>query len=75
MTKLNGLKIETKGSTVAAQNRSLPTRNFQENIIKNPDQTHYVDLAKKNPESIAYLVSGYSILTPIFHKERDDKTK
>ena len=46
MAESAGMKVETEGLIIATQGQSLPTSNYQENIIKNRS-TRYVDCANK----------------------------
>ena len=72
--KRAGLKAETEGLIIAAQDLSLPTRNYQANIfLKNPDQTQYVDCVNKKNESIEHLMSNCCTLTAIEYEEMHDK--
>ena len=66
------LKGETEGLIVAAQDQSLPTGNYQANIIKT-DQTQHVHCANEKIKSIDHLMSGCPIVTLIEYKEKYNK--
>ena len=63
--KRAGLKAETEGSIIAAQDQSLPTRWYHHNMLKKP----YVDpkcrLCGRFGETIDHLVSGCPELAKI----------
>ena len=56
----SGLKSETEGFIIAAQDQSLPTRNFQANILVNGADPK-CRVCDKNTETIDHLVSGCPI--------------
>ena len=62
----------TKGLMIAAQDQSLPTRNYLTNIIKN-GLIPICRSCEQKTESIDHLISSRPILTPIEYKERHDK--
>ena len=68
----SGLKAETEGFILAAQDQSLFTRNYQANIVKNgaDPKCRFCD---QYTETIDHLVSGCSILTPTEYKARHDR--
>ena len=45
--KSAGLKAETEKLLIAAEDQSLPTKDYQANIIKKMDQTQYIDYEYK----------------------------
>ena len=53
-----GLKAETEGFIIAAQDQSLPTRWYQHNILKKPDVDPKCRLCGRFDETIDHLVSG-----------------
>jgi len=67
-----GLKAETEGFIMAAQDQSLFTRNFQANVLHNgaDPKCRFCD---KSTETIDHLVSGCSILAPNEYKNRHDR--
>lgn len=70
--RASGLKSETEGFILAAQDQSLFTRNFQANIIHNnvDPKCRFCD---KYQETIDHLISGCSILAPNEYKNRHDR--
>jgi len=68
----SGLKEETEGFILAAQDQSLFTRNYQANVIHNgaDPKCRFCD---EKLETIDHLVSGCSILTPNEYKNRHDR--
>ena len=56
--KAAGLKAETEGFIIAAQDQSLPTRWYQHNILKKPDVDPKCRLCGRFDETIDHLVSG-----------------
>lgn len=68
----SGLKAETEGFILAAQDQSLFTRNYQANILHNgaDPKCRFCD---ERIETIDHLVSGCSILTPGEYKNRHDR--
>jgi len=67
-----GLKAETEGFIMAAQDQSLYTRNYQANIIKNGTDPK-CRLCDDKIETIDHLVAGCPILAPKEYKERHNK--
>ena len=57
----SGLKSETEGVIIAALDQSLPTRNFQANILETGIDTK-CRVCDKHTETIDHLVSGCPIL-------------
>ena len=55
--KTSGMKGETEGLILAAQDQSLPTRNYQTNITKELGND-LCRLCKAKPETIDHLISG-----------------
>lgn len=68
----SGLKGETEGFILAAQDQSLFTRNYQANVLHNgaDPRCRFCD---DKTETIDHLVSGCSILTPGEYKNRHDR--
>ena len=67
----SGLKSETEGFIIAAQNQNLPTRKFQAKIlVYGADPKCRV--CDKHTETIGHLVSGCLILAPIEYLNRHD---
>ena len=56
--KAAGLKAETEGFIIAAQDQSLPTRWHQNNILKKPEEDPKWRLNGRFDENIDHLVSG-----------------
>ena len=56
--KAAGLKAETEGFIIAAQDQSLPTRWYQRNIIKKPNTDPKCRLCGRFDETIDHIVSG-----------------
>ena len=54
---LLGLKSETEGFIIAAQNQSVPTRNFQANMLENGADPN-CRICDKHTETIDHFVSG-----------------
>ena len=70
--KSSGLKAETEGFILAAQDQSLMTRNYQANILKNgADQR--CRFCNNHVETIDHLVSGCPTLTPNEYVKRHDR--
>ena len=67
-----GLKADTDGFIMAAQDQSLFTRNYQSKIVKNGTypKSRFCD---QYDETIDHLVSGCPILTPTEYKNRHDR--
>ena len=70
--KSSGLKGETEGFIIAAQDQSLPTKNYQTNISK-VTKDDKCRLCKNNKETIDHLVSGCSAIAATQYTERHDK--
>ena len=68
----SGLKGETEGLIVAAQDQSLFTRNYQANIVKNGADP-MCRLCHQFNEDIPHLVSGCPVLAKTEFKDRHDK--
>ena len=67
-----GLKAETEGFIMGAQDQSLFTRNYQANIIR--DGTDPIcRLCEDKVETIDHLVAGCPILAPKEYKDRHEK--
>ncbi|XP_063585774.1 uncharacterized protein LOC134763144 [Penaeus indicus] len=68
----SGLKAETEGSILAAQDQSLFTRNYQANILKNGanEKCRFCDTHK---ETIDHLISGCPVLALNEYKNRHDR--
>ena len=67
----SGLKSETEGFIIAAQNQNLPTRKFQAKIlVYGADPKCRV--CDKHTETIGHLVSGCLILAPTEYLNRHD---
>ena len=67
-----GPKSETESFIIAAQDHSLPTRNFQANILENGADLK-CRVCDKHPENIDHLVSDYPILTSTEYLNRHDR--
>jgi hypothetical protein len=67
-----GLKAETEGFIVAAQDQSLSTRNYQANIIGNGTDPK-CRLCGIQVETIDHLVSGCSLMAANEYKNRHDQ--
>ena len=59
----SGQKSETEDFIIAAQDQSLPTRNFQANILESSVNPKY-RVCGKHTETIDHLVSGCPMLAP-----------
>ena len=67
-----GLKGETEGFILAAQDQSLFTHNYQANVLHNgADES--CRFCEDKLETIDHLVSGCSVLTPNEYKNRHDR--
>ena len=68
----SGLKGETEGFILAAQDQSLATRNYQANILHNgaDPKCRFCD---EKLETVDHLVSGCSVLAPKEYKSRHDR--
>ena len=60
---LLGLKSETEGFIIAAQDQSLPTKTSQANILENGADAK-CRACKKYTKTIHHLVSGCPVLAP-----------
>ena len=69
----SGLKAETEGFIMAAQDQSLCTSNHQGNMTKNGTDSR-CRLREDKIETMDHLVAGCPILAPKEYKERHDKT-
>ena len=67
-----GLKAETEGFIMAAQDQSLFTRNYQARIIKNGADPK-CRMCDQYDETIDHLVSGCPIIRPTEYKNRHDR--
>ena len=70
--KSAGLKGETEGLIIAAQDQSLPTRNYQANITKTIEND-LCRTCKEQKETIDHIVAGCSRLAPTEYLERHNK--
>ena len=70
--KSAGLKSETEGFLIAAQDQSLPTRNYQRHISKTiaDDKCR---MCKVKPETIDHLIAGCPMIAATEYLERHDK--
>ena len=68
----SSLKSETGGFIIAAQDQSLPTRNFQANILENGTDPK-CRVCDKHTKTIDHLVSGCPILPPTEYLNRHDR--
>ena len=68
----SGLKAETEGFILAAQDQSLSTRNYQANILKNGTNPN-CRFCSKHVETVDHLVSGCPVLTPTEYVKRHDR--
>ena len=68
----SGLKAETEGFIIAAQDQSLFTRNYQANIVKNGANPN-CRFCNEHVESVDHLVSGCPILAPNEYVKRHDR--
>ena len=68
----SGLKAETEGFVVAAQDHSLATRYYQQKIIKNGTDPK-CRLCHEFDESIEHIISGGLVLAKRKYLERHDK--
>ena len=68
----SGLKAESEGFILAAQDQSLLTRNYQANVMKNgadPKCRFCNDMI----ETVDHLISGCKVLAPVEYKLRHDR--
>ena len=70
--RFSGLKAETEGFIMAAQDQSLYTRNYQAIIMTDGTGSRY-RICEDKLEATDHLVAGYPILAPKEYKERHDK--
>ena len=68
----SGLKAESEGLILAAQDQSLMTRNFEANVLKNGANPS-CRLCDKAVETVDHLVAGCSVLAPTEYKARHDR--
>ena len=68
----SGLKSKTEGFIIAAQDQSLPRKNFQANILENGADPK-CRVCDKHAETIDHLVSGCPILAPTEYLNRHDR--
>ena len=71
--KAADLKEETDGFIIAAQDQSLPTRWYQQNILKKPDVDPKCRLYGRFEETIDHLVSGCPELAKTDYIHRHNK--
>ena len=72
--KAPGLKAETEGFIIAAQDQSLPTRWYHHNILKKPDVDPKCRLCGRFGKTIDHLVSGFPELAKTEYIYRQHKT-
>ena len=70
--KCAGLKAETEGFIMAAQERCLYTRNYQANIVKNGTDPN-CRFCEDKIETFNHLFAGCPILVPKEYNEQHDK--
>ena len=70
--RISGLKGETEGFILAAQDQSLLTRNYQANVLHNGANPK-CRFCEEKTETIDPLVSGCSILTTDEYENRHDR--
>ena len=70
--KSSGLKGETEGFILAAQDQCLFTRNYQANVLKNGANPN-CRICDKSLETIDHIVSGCSVLAPKEYLQRHDR--
>ena len=68
----SGLKAETEGFILAAQDQSLATPNYQANVLHNGADPK-CKLCDEQYETVDLLVSGCSVLAPKECKSRHDR--
>ena len=68
----SGLKWETEGFILAAQDQSLFTRNYQANVLHN-GVNEKCRFCEERVETIDRPVSGCTVLTPNEYKNRHDR--
>ena len=67
-----GLKPETEGFLMAAQDQCLPTRSYQAHILKNGTAPK-CRFCQEREETIDHLVAGCTTLAPTEYKNRHDR--
>ena len=67
-----GLKAETEGFLMAAQDQTLFTRNYQANVIHNGADPN-CRFCSKSTETIDHLISGCTILAPNEYTDRHNR--
>ena len=67
-----GLKAETEGFIIAAQDQSLPTRNYKANIVKDGSDPS-CRICGKFPETVDHIVAGCPILAEKEYLIRHDR--
>ena len=67
-----GLKAETEGFIIAAQDQSLPTRNYKANIVKDGSDPS-CRVCGKFPETVDHIVAGCPILADKEYLIRQDR--
>ena len=70
--KSSGLKAETEGLIIAAQDQSLPTKNYQAHVSKTIKDDK-CRICKTKPETIDHLISGCSTIAATEYLERHNK--
>ena len=68
----SGLKGETEGFILAAQDQCLPTRNYHANVLKNGANPN-CRICDKSLETVDHLVSGCSVLAPTEYLKRHNR--
>ena len=68
----SGLKSETEGFIIAAQDQCLNTRNYQAHVLKNGADP-LCRICNQYNETIDHIVSGCPILAPSEYKNRHDR--
>ena len=68
----SGLKPETEGFIVAAQDQSLPTRSYQARILKKGNDPK-CRFCQQTEESVDHLITGCSTLAHTEYKNRHDR--
>ena len=71
---LSGLKSKTKGFITAARDQSLPTRNFQANILENGADPK-CSVCDKYTKTNDHLVSGCPMLATTEYLNRHDRLR
>ena len=70
--KGSGLKAETEGFIVAAQDQALYTRSYQAKIILNGTNP-LCRICRKYEETVDHIISGCPVLAPKEYMDRHDK--